>query len=88
MAAFPVSAQEKVVLQLRWDHQFQFAGYYAAKWQGFYEQAGLDVEIRSAFEPGGKFHNVTREVATGRADFGTAGADILEAQDKAPRWLS
>ncbi len=70
------------MLQLRWDHQFQFAGYYAAKWQGFYEQAGLDVEIRSAFEPGGKFHNVTREVATGRADFGTAGADILEAQDK------
>lgn len=28
------SALDKVTLQLWWDHQFQFAGYYAAKWQG------------------------------------------------------
>lgn len=39
-------ASEKVVLQLRWDNQFQFAGYYAAKWQGYYEAEGIDVEIR------------------------------------------
>jgi PAS domain S-box-containing protein len=82
LTALPVLAQDKVVLQLRWDHQFQFAGYYAAKWQGYYDQAGLDVDIRSAFEPDGKFHNVTQEVAEGRADFGVAGADILKAQDK------
>jgi ABC-type nitrate/sulfonate/bicarbonate transport system substrate-binding protein len=73
---------EKVILQLRWDHQFQFAGYYAALWQGYYEDAGFDVDIRSAFEPGGKYHKVTKEVAAGRADFGTAGADILSARDK------
>ncbi len=38
-------ALEKVTLQLKWFHQFQFAGYYAAKHKGFYKDAGLDVEI-------------------------------------------
>lgn len=72
---------EKVVLQLRWDHQFQFAGYYAALWQGYYRDAGLDVEIRSVFEPNGKFHKVIKEVAEGRADFGTGAIDIVQARN-------
>jgi len=76
-----LSAAEKVVLQLRWDHQFQFAGYYAALWRGYYRDAGLDVEIRSVFEPNGKFHNVINEVADGRADFGTGAIDILQARN-------
>ena len=29
---------ELVTLQLRWFHQFQFAGYYAAKEKGFYAE--------------------------------------------------
>jgi len=37
---------EKVVLQLKWKHQFQFAGYYAAVEQGYYREAGLDVDVR------------------------------------------
>lgn len=80
--SLPAVAAEKVVLQLRWDHQFQFAGYYAAMWEGYYADAGLDVEIRSAFEPDGTFHSVTREVSEGRAQFGTGAADILVARDK------
>jgi signal transduction histidine kinase len=75
------SAVDKVVVQLRWDHQFQFAGYYAAKWQGFYKGADLDVEIRSAFGSDGKYRNVLKEVASGRAEFGTGGVDILKAID-------
>lgn len=35
----------RIEIQLRWYHQFQFAGYYAAKIKGFYEKAGLDVEL-------------------------------------------
>ena len=35
----------EVKLQLQWVAQAQFAGYYAAKEQGFYEAEGLDVEI-------------------------------------------
>ena len=36
---------EKVTLQLKWHHQFQFAGYYAAQEQGYYRDAGLAVDI-------------------------------------------
>lgn len=41
----PVHASEKVTLHLKWFHQFQFAGYYAALEKGFYRDVGLDVEI-------------------------------------------
>ncbi|HEY5973661.1 MAG TPA: ABC transporter substrate-binding protein [Geobacteraceae bacterium] len=37
---------DKVALQLKWKHQFQFAGYYAAQLKGFYRDEGLDVDIR------------------------------------------
>ena len=37
---------KKVTLQLSWFDQFQFAGYYMAKEKGFYEDLGLDVEIK------------------------------------------
>ena len=38
----------EVTLQLQWFTQAQFAGYYAAVDQGFYEDLGLDVEILQA----------------------------------------
>ncbi|MCB1354124.1 MAG: ABC transporter substrate-binding protein [Rhodobacteraceae bacterium] len=40
---------EDVTLQLKWVTQAQFAGYYVAQDQGFYEEEGLDVTIK----PGG-----------------------------------
>jgi len=80
--ARPAYAAEKVVLQLRWDHQFQFAGFYAALWQGYYDEAGLDVEIRSAVTPDRKILSATAEVAEGRADFGLGAGDILLAVDQ------
>ncbi|NVK37423.1 MAG: ABC transporter substrate-binding protein [Gammaproteobacteria bacterium] len=36
------SALDEVKLQLRWYHQFQFAGYYMAIEKGFYRQQGID----------------------------------------------
>ncbi|MBM9613465.1 EAL domain-containing protein [Desulfobulbus rhabdoformis] len=39
---------EKVRLQLKWMHQFQFAGYYAAQKKGFFRDAGLDVTLLAA----------------------------------------
>lgn len=84
--AFPSPAlaapKEKVVLQLRWQHQFQFAGYYVAKARGYYEDEGLDVEIRSAFTPDGKVLSAPEEVAAKRADFGIGATDILMAEDR------
>ncbi len=43
----PVMAQDldEVRLQLQWVTQAQFAGYYVALEQGYYEEEGLDVEI-------------------------------------------
>jgi len=72
----------KVSLQLRWDHQYQFAGYYAAKWQGYYKAAGFDVDIRSAIKPDGTILNAVKEVAAGNSDFGIGAADILIGIDQ------
>ena len=81
-SSYQAISAEKVSLQLRWDHQFQFAGYYAAKWQGYYQEANLDVEIRSAITQERKFLSTTKEVAEGRATFGVGAADILVANDR------
>ena len=42
---------EKIILRLDWLNQFQFAGYYIAKEKGFFNDVGLDVEIKE-FEYG------------------------------------
>ncbi|MEW5772468.1 MAG: PAS domain S-box protein [Thermodesulfobacteriota bacterium] len=78
----PVAARDRVTLQLCWDHQFQFAGYYAALWKGYYDEADLDVELRGALEKDFKFLNPTEEVASGRAHFGVGEANILVAMDQ------
>lgn len=36
---------EKVLLQLHWKQQFEFAGYFVAKEKGFYKDVGIDVDI-------------------------------------------
>jgi len=41
----PAAELTPVRLQLQWAPQAQFAGYFAAEAQGFYEAAGLDVEM-------------------------------------------
>lgn len=81
-SVLPATAKEKVTLQLRWDNQFQFAGYFAAEWMGYYRDAGLAVTIRSAVKPDMEILSSITEVAEGRADFGVGAADILLAVDK------
>ncbi|MBV8775685.1 MAG: ABC transporter substrate-binding protein, partial [Alphaproteobacteria bacterium] len=70
-------ANEAVVLQLSGPAQFEFAGYYAALWQGFYRDAGLDVSIRpSGLKPQTVLDPV-REVTEGRAQFGTGTMQLV-----------
>ncbi|RVI00852.1 ABC transporter substrate-binding protein [Sinorhizobium meliloti] len=64
LAAFHANAAEKVTLQLKWVTQAQFAGYYVAKDKGFYEEEGLDVEIK----PGGPDIAPAQVIAGGGAD--------------------
>jgi len=74
-----VYAQPREVnLQLLWNHQFQFAGFYAADAQGFYEDEGLDVNIKhGGYNDSGKAVNPVEEVVFGRADFGITRSDLL-----------
>ncbi|SHF96079.1 NitT/TauT family transport system substrate-binding protein [Kaistia soli DSM 19436] len=60
---------DRVSLQLKWLHQSQFAGYYVAADKGFYEAAGLDVDIRV----GGPGVDPERVVASGEAEFAQGG---------------
>ncbi len=41
------SANDALTLQLKWVPQAQFAGYYVADSKGFYDEAGLDVDIKA-----------------------------------------
>jgi len=70
-------AAEKIVLQLDRPAQFEFAGYYAALWQGYYRQAGLAVTIKPGAPPGRTPIDPVREVTEGRARFGTGSARLL-----------
>lgn len=72
---------KRVVLQLRWSPQFQFAGYYVAEWNGYYKDEGLDVDIKSAFTSDKKILYAPREVEEGRADFGIGAVDVLMAEN-------
>ena len=66
-------AGDKIVLQLPWHHQFQFAGYYAAIAQGYYQEAGLDVTVNS-ISPG---LIPVDEVLAGRAQYGVSRSELL-----------
>jgi NitT/TauT family transport system substrate-binding protein len=55
-----------VTLQLKWVTQGQFAGYYAALEQGYYEEEGLNVTIK----PGGPDIVPEQVVLGGQAEFG------------------
>jgi NitT/TauT family transport system substrate-binding protein len=69
----------KVTLQSKWVVQAQFAGYYAAKDQGYYEDEGLDVDIR----PGGPDIVPEQVVLGGQAEFGINWLDsTLATRDK------
>lgn len=78
-AAQAAVAADKVTLQLKWVTQSQFAGYYVAKDKGFYEEEGLDVEIK----PGGPDIAPEQVIAGGGADvIVTWMAAALAARDK------
>jgi len=72
-------ADESVTLRLKWLHQAQFAGFYVAKGKGYYQSAGLDVNI----QPGGPDFPAVQMITGGSEQFGVTGADqILIARSK------
>jgi len=71
------NAGEPVVLQLSGAATFEAAGYYAALWQGYYRDAGLDVTIRPSGVRDQAPVEPVREIAEGRAQFGTGTMQLL-----------
>ena len=65
-------------LRLKWICQAQFAGYYTANAEKYYEEQGLNVTI----EPAGPNISSVQSVATGVNEFGIAGAEqVITAID-------
>lgn len=76
LAARPAAALEAVTLQLSGPHSFHFAGYYAAKEQGYYRDAGLDVQfVEAAPET-----DVVKNVMSGAAHFGVGDSRLALAR--------
>ena len=64
------AAQDKVILSLQWIPAANHFGIFAAKEEGFYRDAGLEVEVQRGYGSG----ESAKRVATGTADFGIADA--------------
>ena len=64
---------QSIRLQLKWKHQFQFAGYYQAKEQGYYQKSDLEVEFLERRE------NVSSidQVLNSKAEFGVSSINVL-----------
>lgn len=71
--ALAQSGLTPIRLQLKWRHQFQFAGYYAAIEKGYYREAGLEVDLIQAPETGEPAQVVLR----GGAEYGIATSDLV-----------
>lgn len=67
------AAPEDVVLQLPFTHQYQFAGYYAAEFKGFFREAGLTVKIL----PGRSSAMSLAELRAGKAHYAIGQSAIL-----------
>ena len=62
-----------ISIQLKWKHQFQFAGFYMAKELGFYKDIGLDVELKE-FE---KNTNMLEDITNHKSDFGIDDSSLI-----------
>jgi len=75
---FSAQSLEKITLQLHWYHQFQFAGYYMAKEKGFYEQVGVDIEIKE----GTLSQNTVESIIQNKANYATGDTSLIVERSK------
>ncbi|MCQ8104956.1 transporter substrate-binding domain-containing protein [Methylomonas sp. SURF-2] len=73
-ACWPAAAElDKVSIQLKWQHSFQFAGYYAAIEQGYYREEGLDVSLKEIdFK-----QDFVEQVLRGDSEYGVSDSTLL-----------
>ena len=82
LTCFAQGRREPVVMQLNWQAQADFGGYYAAKAEGLYDKAGLDVTLKQ----GGPQLNIHQLLAAGHVDFvmGTSVRTMVVRQQGVP----
>ncbi len=64
--------KNNVSLQLKWKHQFQFAGFYMAKEKGFYDEFNLNVKINELKE-----QRPIESVLNNKYTFGVGDSSII-----------
>ena len=69
----PKASPDLVTVQLKWVHQAQFAGFYAAEEEGYYAEEDIEV----TFKPGGVGVDIYEGISKGELDFSVVGADSL-----------
>ncbi|MDD2896111.1 MAG: ABC transporter substrate-binding protein [Aliarcobacter sp.] len=67
------NTNKKITLQLNWLNQFQFAGYYIAKEKGFYNEVGIDIDIKEITSN----INLVEMIETKKADFAVGSSSLL-----------
>ena len=67
------AGEDVVRVQLKWLHQFQFAGFYLAIEKGFYQDAGLKVRLLE----GGPGKRPIEALLAGRADYAVGDSGLL-----------
>ncbi|WP_341328380.1 transporter substrate-binding domain-containing protein [Methylotuvimicrobium sp. KM2] len=72
-AAGDESALDSVSIQLRWEHGFQFAGYYAAIEKGFYRDEGLEVQLKEIDYS----KDFVKQVLGGESEYGVTDSTLL-----------
>ena len=68
-----LNANNKVSIQLKWKHSFQFAGYYTAIEKGFYKDEGLEVSLKEIDFNKPYIH----EVIKGNSQYGVSDTSIV-----------
>ncbi len=72
-ADFSAFGQDSIFIQLKWRHQFQFAGYYAAVNKGYFKELGLNVYLRE----GGPNIISVDEVEKGHSQYAVSSSEII-----------
>lgn len=71
--ASTVWAQDKINIHLKWYHKFQFAGYYAAQQQGYFQEENLKVTLIE----GGPLTNHLHQLINGSSQYATLGSESI-----------
>ncbi|MDD2800849.1 MAG: transporter substrate-binding domain-containing protein, partial [Methylococcales bacterium] len=73
IAGEQVNKLDRVSIQLKWQHSFQFAGFYAAIEQGYYRDEGLEISLKEIdFSK-----DFVKQVLNGESEYGVSDSSLL-----------